>query len=94
LFRTGVIRLSPLLPGKRQHSFGNCQSGKCHWRVSEKTGLPKEQARQVIDAVLDYLKDKLPEPFGVQINSLLEGNGAASSLGDIASNLGGFFGKK
>ena len=60
--------------------------------VSEKTGLPKEQARMAADAVLGFLKDKLPAPIAGQIDGVLSGKGP--DLGAAAGALGGLFGKK
>ncbi len=60
--------------------------------VSEKTGLPPEQARQAVQVVLDYLSARLPAPMASQLQAVLGGGGA--DLGDLAKNLGGLFGKK
>jgi hypothetical protein len=59
--------------------------------VSEKTGLPKEQARMAADAVLGFLKDKLPAPIAGQIDGVLSGKGP--DLGAAAGALGGLFGR-
>jgi len=64
--------------------------------VSEKTGLPEAQAKMATEAVLEFLKDKLPEPIAGQVDTLIEG-GDASSMGDVGNllNMGkGLFGKK
>ena len=58
--------------------------------VSQKTGLPKDQARAAAQAVLDYLMTKLPGPVAGQIKTALEGG----SMGSAAQGLGGLFGKK
>ena len=59
--------------------------------VSERTGLPEAQAQKAAEAVLDFLKQKLPAPLAGQLDNLLENPGMA----DQASNLlGGLFGKK
>ncbi|MCP4420071.1 MAG: HU family DNA-binding protein [Chloroflexi bacterium] len=59
--------------------------------VVEKTGLPEAQAKKAADAVLDFLKEKLPAPLAGQLDNLLENPGVA----DQASNvLGSLFGKK
>jgi uncharacterized protein (DUF2267 family) len=60
--------------------------------VLDKVGLSEAQARQAVEVVLGFLKDKLPEPVAGQIDALLEGN--ANGLGALAGNLGGLFGKK
>jgi hypothetical protein len=56
--------------------------------VSQKTGLPEDQAKAAALAVIDFLKQKLPAPIGSQIDGVLGGSGA----GDIAKNIGGLFG--
>ncbi|MCA9897991.1 MAG: hypothetical protein KC433_07345 [Anaerolineales bacterium] len=59
--------------------------------VAERTGLPEAQAQKAAEAVLDFLKEKLPAPLAGQLDNLLENPG----LTDQASNLlGGLFGKK
>ena len=42
--------------------------------VSQKTGLSEEKSRQAVEIVLAYLKEKLPEPIGGQLESILEGH--------------------
>jgi hypothetical protein len=59
--------------------------------VSKKTGLSEDQARAAAQAVLDYLKGKLPGPVAGQIDSVLKGGG---SMGDMAKGLGGMLGRK
>jgi hypothetical protein len=72
-------------------------------KVVEKTGLPLDKAQGAIDAVMDFIKDKLPEPIAGQVSKLIEGGGDAlggvtDKLGDVAGGvtdkLGGMFGKK
>lgn len=69
--------------------------------VSQRTGLPAEQARQAAEAVIAFMKDKLPAPIASQLDSFIGGSGSASAgtgagagggLGDLASGLGGMFG--
>ncbi len=64
--------------------------------VAQKTGLPVETAKQAVDTVIGYLKDKLPAPIAGQIDGLLGGNAASitDNLGGLAKGLGGMFGKK
>lgn len=57
--------------------------------VMEKTGLPREQAEQAVNAVLAFLKERLPAPVGAQIDTVLGGG----QLGDVAKGLGGLFGR-
>ncbi len=63
-------------------------------QIVEKTGVPAEQAQQVVDVVANFVKQKFPQ-FGGQIDSLLgAGGGDAGStggsniLGDLGSKLG------
>ncbi len=70
--------------------------------VAEKTGLPLDKAQGAIDAVMDFLKDKLPEPIAGQIEKLMDGGGAVGGVtdkigdvtGGLTDKLGGMFGKK
>jgi len=59
--------------------------------VAQKTGLSQDQSRAAAQAVIDYLKSKLPAPVAGQIDSVLKGGGG---LGDMAKGLGGMLGKK
>ena len=60
--------------------------------VVERTGLPEAQARQAVETVVGFLKQKLPAPLAGQIDGLLAG-GAAANLGNLAQGLGELFGK-
>ncbi len=63
--------------------------------VSQKTGLPPEQAKAAAETVIGFLKKKLPAPVGSQIDALLAGGaGGLGNLGDVAKGLGGLLGKK
>ena len=71
-------------------------------RISEKTGLPEEQARSAAEAAIGFVKEKLPEPIAGQIDNYLGGSGGEGENeggGDLmgqAQNalgyLGGMFG--
>jgi hypothetical protein len=56
--------------------------------VVKKTGIPEETACKAVNTVLDYLKDKLPEPVAGMIDNFLEGDTA----GDLLEGLGDLFG--
>jgi uncharacterized protein (DUF2267 family) len=58
--------------------------------VTSKVGISEAQAQQAVEVVLDFLKDKLPEPIAGQIEAALEGD--LSGLGDLLGGLGGLFG--
>ncbi len=61
-------------------------------QVAKKVGISEAQARQAVEMVLSFLKDRLPEPLAGQIDSALKGD--LSGLGDLGAGLGGLFGKK
>ena len=64
-------------------------------RLMDKTGLPEDKATAAVDAVVGFLKEKLPGPIGSQIDSLLAGGtGVGDKLGGMAKGLGGTFSKK
>ena len=58
--------------------------------VAGKAGITEAQAKQAVETVLGFLKDKLPEPIAGQIDAVLEGD--LSGLGDLMGGLGGLFG--
>ncbi len=62
--------------------------------VSQRTGLPQDQAQQAAQAVIDYLKGKLPGPIGSQIDGVLSGGsgGLADQVQQALGGLGGMFG--
>jgi uncharacterized protein (DUF2267 family) len=60
--------------------------------VSKKAGISEAQARQAVEAVMDFLQKQLPQPIAAQVEAALKGTGGG--LGDIASGLGGMLGKK
>lgn len=55
--------------------------------VQQKTGISEDQARQAVTTVLNFLKDRLPQPIASQVDGVLNNPGAAGALG-------GLFGKK
>jgi uncharacterized protein (DUF2267 family) len=56
--------------------------------VTSKAGISEAQAREAVETVLGFLKEKLPAPLGGQVDALFKGD-----LGDLASGLGGLFKK-
>jgi len=62
--------------------------------VSERTGLPQDTARTAAEAVLTYLKEKLPAPIAGQIDGFLANPGSAGETGGTMGNLGGLFDRK
>ena len=57
--------------------------------IVEKTGIPEATAKQVVDVVLEFLKDKLPGSIGDSLEDILEGGGSASLLGGLSGLFGG-----
>ncbi len=41
--------------------------------IAEQTGISEDMARKAVNVVMDYLKDKLPEPLAGQLDVLLSG---------------------
>lgn len=56
--------------------------------VCQKTGLPEDQAKAAAQAVIEFLKEKLPAPISSQVESVL----ASPAAGDVAKRIGGLFG--
>ncbi len=62
--------------------------------VAEETGLPEAQARKAAEAVIKFLKTKLPEPLAGQVDNFLENEGTADIAQDLLQKGLGFLGKK
>jgi uncharacterized protein (DUF2267 family) len=66
-------------------------------KITERTGLKPEQARAAAEAVLEFLKARLPAPIAGHLDSILSGGataeGGGGMLGDAAAKLGSMFGK-
>ena len=61
--------------------------------VTEKAGISEDQAAKAVEAVMGFLKDKLPGPIASQVEGVL-GGGGMPDVGDVGKKLGGLFGKK
>lgn len=66
--------------------------------VMEKTGLPKDQAKQAVETVIDFLKERLPDPIAGQVDAALENEAtmdqAERLINEGAKRLGGLLNKK
>jgi len=51
--------------------------------VIQKAGISENQARQAIEIVLGFLKQKLPAPINGQIDSLLNGSSPPGGIGKL-----------
>jgi uncharacterized protein (DUF2267 family) len=58
--------------------------------VAKKVGINEAQAKQAVETVLGFLKDKLPEPIAGQLEAVLEGD--MSGLDDLAGGVMKLFG--
>jgi uncharacterized protein (DUF2267 family) len=52
--------------------------------VQEKTGLKEAQAKQAVDTVLKFLKDKLPAPIASQLDNVLKNEDVMGQAADAA----------
>ena len=57
-------------------------------QMTSKVGISEAQAKQAVETVLGFLKDKLPGPLAGQIEAVLKGN-----VGDVTKGLGGLLKK-
>ena len=62
--------------------------------VAKKVNIPEEQAKQAVETVVKFLKEKLPAPIAGQIDVILGGKGAGDIAGQAGDLLGGLLGKK
>ncbi len=66
--------------------------------VQKKVGLSKEQATQAVNAVVGFLKKKLPDPIAKQLDGLLASEQAMDAAEDLPDKgmgaLSGMLGKK
>ena len=61
--------------------------------VASKVGISEAQAKQAVEMVMAFLKEKLPEPIAGQLDAVLEGDvSGLDDLGDLAGGLGKLFG--
>jgi hypothetical protein len=60
--------------------------------VTERTGISQDQAREAVQTVIGFLKDKLPGPIASQLDGVLGGQGAGDMMGQAQQALGGLGG--
>ncbi|MFN2493705.1 MAG: hypothetical protein ABR501_12575 [Pyrinomonadaceae bacterium] len=69
-------------------------------RVTAATGISEDQARSAVNTVRDFVKERLPESIGDEVDNAIDDAGGladnvANDLGDMAARVGGaIFGKK
>jgi hypothetical protein len=59
-------------------------------QLKSRVGLDDQKAHSAAQTVLDFLKQRLPEPVSSQLDSVVSGGGAEG----ISGKIGGIFGKK
>ncbi len=66
--------------------------------VQEKTGLPEAKAKQAVQVMVDFMKQKLPAPVAGQVEAALQNEDVISQadglLDEGINRLGGLLGKK
>ena len=66
-------------------------------QIAQRTGIGEDKARQAAEAVISFLKAKVPG-IGGQLDGVLQGGGVSEKAGGMAEKLkegvGGVFGKK
>jgi hypothetical protein len=66
--------------------------------ISQRTGLPADQAQAAARTAVEFLDSRLPAPIGGNLAKLVQGGGGADGggglpdLGGLAGGLGGMFG--
>jgi len=61
--------------------------------VSEKTGISESQAKTAVTTVMNFLKEKMPEGMGSQMENLMKGGSISDMAGGLKDKIGGMFGK-
>lgn len=62
--------------------------------VSKKTGIPEAQAKTAVETVMDFLKERLPDPWGDQLVGMLSNEQSADTAENLLKGLGGLLGGK
>ncbi len=55
--------------------------------VQQKTGISEDQAKMAVTTVIDFIKQRLPQPIAAQVDGVLNNQ-------NVVGTLGGLFGKK
>ena len=61
-------------------------------QITERTGITANQAREAVQVVTGFLKDKLPGPIAAQVDGLLSGQNMGDAAQQALGGLGGLFG--
>ncbi len=63
-------------------------------RVTEATGISEENARAAVSEVLNFLREKLPQPLSGYLDQLMEGSAEEGAVGKVLGVLEGLWGGK
>ena len=55
--------------------------------VSKRTGIDEGAAKQAVETVIGFLKDKLPAPIAAQIDGILGNPDLGKQAGDVLGGL-------
>lgn len=61
-------------------------------QVAQKTGLPEAQAREAVQTVVDFIKQRLPAPIAAQVDGFINSPQADDVAGQAQQMLGGLLG--
>jgi uncharacterized protein (DUF2267 family) len=59
-------------------------------QITQRTGISQNQAQQVVQVTVNFLKQRLPAPMASQLDNLISGQGG--TRGQAQQSLGGMFG--
>lgn len=57
--------------------------------VAAKASLSPEQARQAVDAAVEFLETRVPAPFRGKLMQMVQGGGGGGGLGALGGLFGG-----
>lgn len=57
--------------------------------VSERAGISNDSAETAVRTVLNFLKDRLPDPIAQQVDAVMAGGAAGDALKGLGGMLGG-----
>lgn len=63
-------------------------------QIAAQTGLPADQAREVVQTVVNYIKEKLPAPIAAQVDGFLNNQAVDDIAQQAISGIGGLFNKQ
>lgn len=61
--------------------------------VAEKTGIGEDAARQAVNVVLGFLKERLPSQISGLLDTAASGKDASDQASDLLKGVGGLFGR-